>query len=508
MHVFVSYASEDFQQAEEIALALRGDHHEVFFDESRLEGGENYHRVIREEIGKTDLLVFLISPDSVLKGAYSLTELRFAEDRWPSGWGYVLPVMIKPTDLARVPAYLKAVTIFKPEGNAAAEVAAHIAGWPPPGPGGAAEKGTERPAGPGSAGEEHRPPRKSRVVAAAVALIAIAGGVLALARERTLIANGEQQLNIGRYEDAHETFAEALRLNPLSRRAAWGREIARLKLESGDPVSFERGLRALHQRRPTDPYVQLLLGDLLADDEPGNAERHYRAAVAAVPGLAEAYFGLGVLLDRTGRSSEAEQAYRAAIESSGEKPTYRNNLGYVLAKQGKYDEALAEYGKVKANCPQTALETARVLWFKGNLPRAAQFQERAIETLDRPDVMALPENGEPWYFEAGSDGVSLATPQEKRCISLLSLAATRCLLEDAEAARRHRDAARGACGSRWLDLKDVLAHDLKQLGDVQPQLGERIGACDDLLLGEREASRLRNPPTAIHALRAGWRPPC
>jgi Flp pilus assembly protein TadD len=481
VRIFVSYASEDEQQAEDIVLVLRGEQHEVFFDQSQLRGGENYHRVIRDEIDKTELLVFLISPDSVREGGYALTELRFAEQRWPSPSRHVLPVLIKPTDIRSVPSYLKAVTIFEPQGNAAAEVAAHIAGSKP------------------------WWVRRGLVVAAAV-LIAIAGSIFTLAREQArLVASGEENLNIGRYEDAREAFVHALWLNPWSSRAAWGREITRLKLESADAVSFEKHLHELQQRRPTDPNVQLFLGDLLADREPGEAERHYRAALASAPRFAEAHFRLGVILDRAGRSAEAEEEYRAAIESSGEKPTYRNNLGYLLAKQGNYDEALAEYEKVESGFPLSALETARVLWFKGDLPRAAQFQARAIETLADHDVMALPENREPWYFEAGADGVNVATLREKRCISLLSLAATHCLLERTEEARRHRDAARGACGSSWLDLKDVLAHDLEQLAEVQPHLSERVGACKDLLLSEREAHTGQGPsPTAVRAMLTGW----
>jgi hypothetical protein len=47
MKIFLSYAAEDRARAEEIALALRNDGHEVFFDRSRRSGGENYHRVNR-----------------------------------------------------------------------------------------------------------------------------------------------------------------------------------------------------------------------------------------------------------------------------------------------------------------------------------------------------------------------------------------------------------------------------------------------------------------------------
>jgi hypothetical protein len=127
MHIFLSYASENRPRAEEIALALKGDGHDVFFDSAKLIGGESYHQVIREQIAGTDLLLFLISPDSIRPGAYTLTELRMAEERWPSPAGRVVPVLLEPTPIASIPAYLRAVTLFEPKGNAAAEVAAHIA---------------------------------------------------------------------------------------------------------------------------------------------------------------------------------------------------------------------------------------------------------------------------------------------------------------------------------------------------------------------------------------------
>jgi hypothetical protein len=126
VHLFLSYASENRPRAEEIALALKADGQDVFFDGAKLAGGENYHRAIREQIAETDLLVFLISPHSVQPGSYTLTELRMAEDRWASPAGHVVPVLLEPTAMNSIPAYLRAVTIFEPKGNAAAEVAAHV----------------------------------------------------------------------------------------------------------------------------------------------------------------------------------------------------------------------------------------------------------------------------------------------------------------------------------------------------------------------------------------------
>jgi len=127
MHTFISYASEQSELAREIALALRGEGHEVFLDRSQLPEGDAYDARIRQAIRDCDLLVFLISPEALSAGRYTLTELKFAEEKWPRPAGHLLPVMVKPTEKARIPAFLRSVTILQPDGNVAAEVVAAVA---------------------------------------------------------------------------------------------------------------------------------------------------------------------------------------------------------------------------------------------------------------------------------------------------------------------------------------------------------------------------------------------
>jgi hypothetical protein len=62
MDIFISYASEQRATAEEIALALRAEGHEPFFDRSELPEGDAYNARIREAIRGCDLLIFLVSP--------------------------------------------------------------------------------------------------------------------------------------------------------------------------------------------------------------------------------------------------------------------------------------------------------------------------------------------------------------------------------------------------------------------------------------------------------------
>ena len=127
MRIFLSYASAHHDVAEEVALTLRNEGHTVFLDRDDLPPGTSYDDQIRKAIAASDLLVFLISPESVSAGRYTLTELDFARKRWPSPQRRILPVQIAATPLDTLPNYLKAVTILEPRGNRAAEVAAAVA---------------------------------------------------------------------------------------------------------------------------------------------------------------------------------------------------------------------------------------------------------------------------------------------------------------------------------------------------------------------------------------------
>jgi hypothetical protein len=131
VRIFLSYASEQRALAEPLALALRARDHKVFFDKDDLPPGHSYDIQIEQALGLSDIMIFLISPESIATGRYTLTELAFARRRWPSANGRIYPVLCAPTDLSRVPSYLSSVHVLTPEGNMAAEVAAVIDGIVP-----------------------------------------------------------------------------------------------------------------------------------------------------------------------------------------------------------------------------------------------------------------------------------------------------------------------------------------------------------------------------------------
>ena len=84
---------------------------------------KSYDVRIRRAIEKSELFIFLLSPDALEAGSYTLTELAIAQKSWQHPAGRLLPVILRPVGLGELPAYLKAVTLLEPEGNTAAGVA-------------------------------------------------------------------------------------------------------------------------------------------------------------------------------------------------------------------------------------------------------------------------------------------------------------------------------------------------------------------------------------------------
>jgi hypothetical protein len=126
MQIFLSYASEDRERAEEIQLALVSLGHHVFFDKMSLPAGGDYHSRIQSAVQNSDIFVFLISPNSVAQGSYALTELKYARAKWAHPKEKLLPVLLRATAWDAIPPYLKSVTVLEPEGNTAAEVVAAV----------------------------------------------------------------------------------------------------------------------------------------------------------------------------------------------------------------------------------------------------------------------------------------------------------------------------------------------------------------------------------------------
>ena len=70
----------------------------------------------------------------------------------------------------------------------------------------------------------------------------------------------------------------------------------------------------------------------------------YQQALRLEPDSPEAQNNLGIVLAKQGRLDEAAACYQQALHLKAEYPDAHNNLGNVLEKQDKLDEAMVRFG--------------------------------------------------------------------------------------------------------------------------------------------------------------------
>lgn len=110
------------------------------------------------------------------------------------------------------------------------------------------------------------------------------------------------------------------------------------------PDQAEALARRALERWPSLPEFHLELGNLLLDrNQTKQAAWHLEAAVNLRPHHAPAQFALGLALERLGDLARAEHLYRGVINLDERASQAMINLGVVLQKQDRLDEALALY---------------------------------------------------------------------------------------------------------------------------------------------------------------------
>jgi serine/threonine protein kinase/tetratricopeptide (TPR) repeat protein len=204
---------------------------------------------------------------------------------------------------------------------------------------------------------------------------------------------------------ALEGLADRADVDHLSARAL-ARLGVRLK-QAGAAASAVRLLRRAQARYPADFWVNHGLGnalDALRPPEPSEAGRYLTAAVALRPDSAVAHVNLGLALQRQGRLDQAVAEYRKALALAPKLLSAHNNLGLALVAQGKLDEAIAELHRAIELNPKFAgvhTNLGLALERQGKLNEAAAAYRRAIELDARyavPHVnlgLTLAQQGKP-----------------------------------------------------------------------------------------------------------------
>jgi len=110
------------------------------------------------------------------------------------------------------------------------------------------------------------------------------------------------------------------------------------------------------------------------------------------------WFKLGEVYDTAGRNDDAIQAYQQAINAKPDVPGYYNNLGNVLARAGKIEEAKAAYTKSAELDPPNAATAWRN--FGISLYNANRLGD-AVEPLQKAADLD-PKNAQTWYLLGAS----------------------------------------------------------------------------------------------------------
>jgi tetratricopeptide (TPR) repeat protein len=103
---------------------------------------------------------------------------------------------------------------------------------------------------------------------------------------------------------------------------------------------------------------------------------------------------MGEAYDLAGRNDEAINAYQQAIASKPDNPSYYNNLGNILGRTGKIDDARAAYTKAAELDPPNAAMAWRN--FGISLYQAQRMVE-AIEPLKKATELD-PKSAQAWYL--------------------------------------------------------------------------------------------------------------
>jgi tetratricopeptide (TPR) repeat protein len=161
----------------------------------------------------------------------------------------------------------------------------------------------------------------------------------------------------------------------------------------------ERAARAELQKAPPDQRDAL---KQKLTDLSDQAAKEYKAAQESAgekdSNLPMLWAKLGEAYDTAGRNEDAAQAYQQAIAGKPDVPGYYNNLGNVLARAGKIDEAKAAYTKSAELDPTNAATAWRN--FGISLYNANRLAD-AIEPLQKSTELD-PKNAQAWYLLGAS----------------------------------------------------------------------------------------------------------
>lgn len=188
----------------------------------------------------------------------------------------------------------------------------------------------------------------------------------------------------GRTAEAVTEYKRALAANPDHAKAH--NNLALALVELGEPQAASDHFKA---SLAIEPKAEIYsdLGFVMAQlGKPQEALADYEKALELDPNCASAHFNLAVTFVRAGDLAQAEAHYRQALPGRATAETH-NGLGYVLARRGRADEAIAEFRTAIDIDPHFAPaynNLADALEQQGKLDDAAEYYRRSL--AERPSA--------------------------------------------------------------------------------------------------------------------------
>jgi len=162
-------------------------------------------------------------------------------------------------------------------------------------------------------------------------------------------------VELGRLEDAAKHFEQSVLLEPKAEiYSDLGFVMTRLGRSDEAFANYEKAL-ALDPDCASAHFNMAVT--FVQTEKYRDAETHYRRALSGRP-TAETHNGLGYALARQGRTDDAIAEFRKAIEANPRFTPAYNNLAEALASQGKFEEAASYYRRSLEQVPDPAVQNA------------------------------------------------------------------------------------------------------------------------------------------------------
>lgn len=176
-------------------------------------------------------------------------------------------------------------------------------------------------------------------------------------------------------------FKEQRERTPQLREQLYGLEADILTRANATNASIKLLNQAL-QEMPSSTslrYARAMLSEQLDDLE--SMEKDLRSILAADPDNATALNALGyTLADRTTRYNEALELVSRALALQPNEPAILDSMGWVLYRNGQYDESVVYLTRAYAEFPdgEVAAHLGEVLWVKGDTEDAIAIWQAAL----------------------------------------------------------------------------------------------------------------------------------